>query len=157
MSRFQLESSITLFPAVHLTPARVMPARVRRRHQLRLQSGWRFVPRAEFERLAVSVGASDRADDFAAGLRGLRDRRTGITFAIEAEARRERQEPASPSSGSVPSGKRPRKRKRSHRLGRRRRWSRSETSWRLPRRVRRTSRPSELRSSTTQSFSTRYE
>jgi hypothetical protein len=83
MSQSELESSITLRPAVRLTPARA-----RRRHQLRLLPGWRFVPRAEFERLAVSVGSIDRADDSAAGLRGLRDRRTGITFAIEEEALR---------------------------------------------------------------------
>ena len=43
----------------------------------------RFIDSEQFRALLVSKGELERADDRSAGMRGLRDRRTGIVYVIE--------------------------------------------------------------------------
>jgi hypothetical protein len=55
------------------------------RQQLRAQRKWTFVDAYHFQALAVSARRLVRADEPAAGLRGLLDPETGIRFVTEEE------------------------------------------------------------------------
>ena len=55
------------------------------RQQLRAQANWTFVDAYEFRALAVSTRRLLRADEPAAGLRGLLDPETGTHFVTEEE------------------------------------------------------------------------
>jgi len=55
------------------------------RQQLRDRANWRFVDAYEFQELAVSARRLLRADQPAAGLRGLLDPETGTYFVTEEE------------------------------------------------------------------------
>jgi len=57
----------------------------RQRDELRRRPGHRFVDPGEFLSLLASRHDLERADVLRAGLRGVRDRRSGVLYLIEAE------------------------------------------------------------------------
>jgi hypothetical protein len=61
------------------------PTMRQERQQLRSQANWTFVNAYEFRSLAVSARRLLRADEPAAGLRGLLDPETGTHFVTEEE------------------------------------------------------------------------
>jgi hypothetical protein len=66
-------------------PPPTAPPEALLRRELRAQPGHRFVNAGEFVRLLASRLDLERADLPRAGVRGVRDRRNGIRYLIEAE------------------------------------------------------------------------